>query len=67
MIGALFKRNDQSSTRSELIILLLPTIVDNDTWSTEMKNTSGDFKKLDRGFASPSGTRVFGSAGHQKW
>ncbi len=68
MIGALFKRNDQSSTRSELIILLLPTIVDNDTWSTEMKNTSGDFKKLDRGFASPSGhPKVFGSAGHQKW
>lgn len=36
VIGALFRQTEQSQTKSELVILLQPKVIDDDTWSKEV-------------------------------
>lgn len=67
VIGALFKRTDQDSEKTELVILLRPTVVDNNTWTNQVKQSAKDFRKLDRGFNYGANPKIFGSKGHQQW
>ena len=43
IIGLLFKQTQRSSTKSELVILLQPKIVEEDSWEGETKNIKENF------------------------
>lgn len=43
IIGLLFKQTQRSSTKSELVILLQPKIVEDDSWEGEIKNIKDNF------------------------
>jgi len=61
LIGPLFRRTEQHSRRSELVVLLRPIIADNRTWGEDMRQTDKHFTKLNRGFHAGSLPEVFGS------
>ncbi len=65
VIGALFKRTDQNSKKTELVILLRPTVVGDNTWTNSMKQAAQGFKKVDRAFNLGSQPQIFGSKGHK--
>ena len=67
VIGALFKRTDQNSKKTELVILLRPTVVGDNTWTNSIKQASQGFKKVDRAFNLGSQPQIFGSKGHKQW
>ncbi len=67
VIGALFKRTDQNSKKTELVILLRPTVVGDNTWTNSMKQAAQGFKKVDRAFNLGSQPQIFGSKGHKQW
>ena len=49
-VGSLFRKTNQVSTNSELIILLRPIIVDNESLAPVLESISERFKKLKRGY-----------------
>jgi len=61
IIGPLFRRTEQVSEKSELVILLRPIIVDNRTWTDELNLADKKFSKLDRGFHVGSLPETFGT------
>ena len=67
ILGALFKRTDQSSKKTELVILLRAIVVKNDTWTNQIKQSAKSFRKIDRGFEYGPHPKIFGSKGHQQW
>lgn len=64
-LGALFRNTKQSSTKSELVILLRAVVVGEDTWANEMDVADARIKKLNRGFHAGSRPEVFGTLGEQ--
>lgn len=67
LVGALFRRNDQAHTKSELVILLRPTVMNGVNWTKQVKGLAGDFKGVDRAFMPGGHPKVFGAAGKQSW
>jgi MSHA biogenesis protein MshL len=49
-IGALFRRTSQTATRSELVILLRPVLVNNKVWTKTLERTDNDFHRDNRDF-----------------
>lgn len=49
-VGALFRRNRQMAIKSELVIMLRPIIVNDESWSREVRKTRQRLKKVNRGF-----------------
>lgn len=49
--GHLFRHTVQSTKKSELVILLKPTVVKNDTWSEAVDNSLDHFKKMNEEIA----------------
>ncbi len=64
--GALFRRTQQVSGKSELVILLRPIIVRNSEWTDDLEQTSHGFNRLKRGFHTGGLPEVFGNQGEQE-
>jgi MSHA biogenesis protein MshL len=62
-IGALFRNTDQESTKSELVILLRPIVVNDNTWSQQICDERDRFCQIDRGFHVGSRPEIFGTRG----
>lgn len=61
--GALFRKTNQASVNSELIILLKPIVIDNGDWNTQLESISEQFKKLNRGYHLGDFQDRFGNLG----
>lgn len=61
LLGPFFRRTQQISQKSELVILLRPVIVDNRTWGDQLEEADGRFEKLDRGFHAGGLPETFGT------
>jgi len=61
--GALFRGTAQSSRKTELVILLKATYVNDSTWPTELQNSRNQFCAVDRGFHAGSRPEIFGTEG----
>ena len=66
-IGALFRHTQQGAIKSELVILLRPTVVDNsDTWKSNLTESNDRIRNLDRGFHFGGRPDVFGNLGEKR-
>jgi MSHA biogenesis protein MshL len=70
-LGALFRRTSQTATRSELIILLRPVLVNNKVWTKTLERADNDYHRDNRdfhlgGLPDDFGTRgeITDAAGH---
>ncbi len=45
IFGFLFRQSDRSMTKSELVILLQPTVIETDTWNDEIKRLKSNFPR----------------------
>ena len=61
--GALFRRTSQVSTKSELVILLRPILVDNKVWTDSLERSDDDLMKDKRDFHVGGLPGVFGNQG----
>lgn len=59
--GALFRRTGQTSTKSELVILLKPIVVDNQTWVNRLEGHSSEVETMARDFHAGGLPKVFGN------
>ena len=50
ILGNIFRRTQQESVKSELIILLRPIVVDNNTWTTQLNKEAHTFRGLKRNY-----------------
>jgi len=49
LVGALFRHTRQATSKSELVILLRPTVVEgNEQWSRELRRSSAGFRQFDQ-------------------
>jgi len=61
-VGSLFRHTKQSSTKSELVILLRPMVVANGkAWTQSLQNSAKSFQGLRRGFHYGGKSEIFGS------
>ncbi|OGT22042.1 MAG: pilus (MSHA type) biogenesis protein MshL [Gammaproteobacteria bacterium RIFCSPHIGHO2_02_FULL_42_13] len=67
VIGSLFKRTNQSFDKTELVILLRPVVVQNDTWSGQINDAALKFKHMDRAFESGDHPEIFGGKDRPRW
>ena len=66
-VGALFRHTQQGAIKSELVILLRPTVVDNsDTWKSNLTESNDRIRNLDRGFHFGGRPDVFGNLGEKR-
>ena len=66
LLGQLFRHTRQAAKKSELVIVLRPTVVESaETWRSRLSDTAGRFQKLDRGFYYGSRGEVFGNLGEK--
>ncbi|MCG8426266.1 MAG: pilus (MSHA type) biogenesis protein MshL [Chromatiales bacterium] len=62
LLGQLFRHTRQGAKKSELIIVMRPTVVDTPSvWGTSINDASQRFDKLNRGFHYGGHTSVFGN------
>lgn len=62
VVGSLFRQTQQNSTKSELVILLKPIVVNSSLdWKKRLQQSSKNFKRLDQGFHYGGKSEVFGS------
>ncbi|MFN3234308.1 MAG: pilus (MSHA type) biogenesis protein MshL [Gammaproteobacteria bacterium] len=67
LLGTLFRRTNQQSVKTELVILLKPVVVDKHTWTKELKKTRAQTKEqYDRGFSFGDDVNEFGNLG-ENW
>ncbi|MDR3477045.1 MAG: pilus (MSHA type) biogenesis protein MshL [Gammaproteobacteria bacterium] len=59
-IGAFFRRTSQVASKSELVILLRPVIVDNHTWTESLERADQNIQDVRRGFHIGGLPDVFG-------
>jgi len=59
--GALFRRTAQLSTKTELVILLRPVIVNQQAWVDDLEDTDQQFHAVKRGFHEGGLPDVFGN------
>ncbi len=65
VIGWVFRRIHQQANKSELIILLRPIIIGNNTWTKEVRNSMLRMQKLNRGFHYGTYPEIFGNQAEQ--
>ena len=66
-IGALFRHTQQGAVKSELVILLRPTVVDSqDVWKGQVTESGDRVRGLDRGFHFGGRPDVFGNLGEKR-
>lgn len=67
LIGQLFRHTRQGAKKSELVILLRPTVVNaaSDAWDAQLTGSAERFQQLDRGFHYGSKSDVFGNLGEK--
>ncbi len=66
LVGPLFRRTNQQSVKTELVILLRPIIVDPQTLNNTLTKAAAGFRKLDRGFHFGAYPEVFGNTGEPR-
>lgn len=66
LIGSLFRNTKQAAVKSELVILLRPIVVNNDTWHKQLDRAAKRYYHLDRGFHYGSKPGVFGNLGEKR-
>jgi MSHA biogenesis protein MshL len=65
-LGALFRHTAQSSVKKELVILLKPTVIQDDgSWQRDILESQRRIQKMNRGFSYGGKAEVFG-AGAEK-
>lgn len=62
-LGAWFRSSTQESTKSELVILLKPTLVANNNISDDLRGTDARFQYLNRGFHVGGSPETYGTMG----
>jgi MSHA biogenesis protein MshL len=62
-LGALFRRVDQSAQKTELVILLKPMVIDNNSWRKPLQESAHNFKMLNRGYHVGDQPQDFGNLG----
>jgi len=66
-VGALFRHTQQGSLKSELVILLRPTVVDTpQVWNSALSDQSKRLDALDQGFHFGARPDIFGNVGEQR-
>jgi MSHA biogenesis protein MshL len=65
-VGSLFRHTRQSSSKSELVILLKPIVVGENTWRKELQRTGETYRDLRRGFHYGGKQEVFGSEAERR-
>ncbi len=66
IFGQLFRQTRQAAKKSELILLLRPTVVDSDQgWGRRVSHSAQRIKQLDKGFHQGSQSAVFGNLGEK--
>lgn len=65
VVGSLFRRNHQVSEKAELVILLRPIVVGNNTWAKEMHEEARRLHNVDRGFHYGTSPEIFGNKAEQ--
>lgn len=65
IIGSLFRRTHQMSNKTELIILLRPIVVGNNTWTKEMRDSMLRMQNVKRGFHYGTFPETFGNEAEQ--
>jgi MSHA biogenesis protein MshL len=60
-VGSLFRHTKQSSRKSELVILLKPIVVGENTWRQELQQSGRKYQKLRQGFHYGGRQDVFGT------
>lgn len=62
MVGALARNTNQTSSKTELVILLRPIVVKNTkTWTNQLQTTATSFQKVQRGFHAGGLPEYFGT------
>ncbi|WP_428606239.1 pilus (MSHA type) biogenesis protein MshL [Sedimenticola sp.] len=65
-LGQLFRHTRQAAKKSELVIVLRPTVVESaETWRARVSDAANRFQRLDRGFHYGSQPEVFGNLGEK--
>lgn len=64
-IGSVFRRTQQVSNKSELVILLRPIISTNRTMTTKLENEKKTFQILKRPFHAGGAPKIFGNEGER--
>lgn len=59
--GNFFRKTNQKSTKTELVILLKATVVDRGTWAEKLQGTKDRYQALERGFYFGDRYEVFGN------
>ncbi|MCW8920416.1 MAG: hypothetical protein OQK68_02960, partial [Sedimenticola sp.] len=66
LVGSLFRHTRQAAKKSELVIVLRPTVVESaETWRTRVSDTASRIQQLDKGFHYGSQPDVFGNLGEK--
>ncbi|MFH1495911.1 MAG: pilus (MSHA type) biogenesis protein MshL [Pseudomonadota bacterium] len=61
IFGSLFRQTGQSSVKKELVILLKPTVIQDDgSWQQDILDSQRRIQKMDRGFSFGGRAEVFG-------
>lgn len=63
--GTFFRHTRQVATKTELVILLRPILVESGTWNKRLSDSSQRFKKVSRGFKVGGKTEIFGNEGER--
>ncbi|MDP2785487.1 MAG: pilus (MSHA type) biogenesis protein MshL [Sulfurimicrobium sp.] len=66
-LGSLFRQTGQNSVKKELVILLKPTVIQDDSnWQQDILDSRQRIQKMDRGFSYGGRTEVFGAGAESK-
>jgi len=66
LLGQLFRHTRQAAKKSELVIVLRPTVVESaETWRARVSDAASRFRRLDRGFHYGGRGEVFGNLGEK--
>lgn len=61
LLGSLFRQTGQSSVKKELVILLKPTVIQDDSsWQQDIQESQSRIQKMNRGFSYGGRAEVFG-------
>jgi MSHA biogenesis protein MshL len=65
-VGAMFRRTSQSASKTELVILLRPVLVDNHAIVDSLEQTGKRFQQMNKGFHAGGLPDVFGNEAEEK-
>ena len=67
-VGALFRSTEQTSKRTEMVILLRPVVIQNGKqWNQQLEKTRKRYKELDQGFHFGTHQDLFGTEGEYEY